>query len=395
MRILLATGIFPPDIGGPATYTEELAQGLKARGFGVGVVTYSDSKDKTQDVGYDFPVVKVSRKLLKGVRHLVYFFKLSKAAKESDVIYAQNPVSAGVVAALVAKLLKKNLVLKVVGDAAWEKAREKGLSESDVLSFQKERHKAGIGFLRKLERYTAKRATLIITPSRFLKEVVKLWGIEETKIKVVYNSTEKIEAVGISKEEAQERIGIKGDIILSIGRLSPWKGFSALCEVMQDLIKLNPNFKLLIVGDGEERETLKAKIKNLGLENSVKLKGRVPHKEIPLYFKASDIFVLNSQYEGLPHVVLEAMQSGVAVIASLEGGNPEVIENNVNGFLVRYNNKEEIKEAILKLRRDGSLRKKFIQNSKQKLQVFSFNKMMEKTINLLTSTVNSNPTTAR
>lgn len=356
MKIILATGIFPPDIGGPAIYTEKLAAELSRQGLAVKVITYSNLKNSEPNA------TRISRKYPAGLRHFIYFLNLLKLAKSCDVIYAQNVTSAGLPALLASKLLRKKLVLKIVGDAAWEQ------------------HKR---YLKKIQEYVARRAHQIIVPSYYLKKLITGWGVPAEKIEVIYNAPGAVSQLNISKSEAKEKIGISGDIILSIGRLLPWKGFSNLIAIMPNLIKENPKFQLVIIGEGEEKENLKFKIENLKLKNNVKLIGRVNHQDMPLYFQAADIFVLNSGYEGLSHAILEAMQFRVPVVASDKGGNPELIQDNFNGFLVEYNNQEQLKEAILKLWQGKDLQNKFIQNSKEKLKNFTWEKLVNKTLNLL------------
>ena len=358
MKIVLATGIFPPDIGGPATYVARLALDLAKRDFSVGVITYSNSCDNK----YGFPVVRISRKYPIGLRHLIYFWKLIFLAKDADVIYAQNVTSAGLPALFVAKLLRKKFVLKVVGDAAWEQNK---------------------GYLRAVQGFVARFADRIIVPSVYLKKRVAGWGVAEDRITVIYNAPEQIFLSDISKGEAKNKLGLSGNIILSVGRLAAWKGFSDLIHIMPDLLKENPAFRLVIVGDGREKRNLRLEIKKLNLEGRVELTGSIPHFQMPLYFKAADVFVLNSGYEGLSHVILEAMQYEVPVIASAEGGNPELIENGLNGFLVEYKNQEQLKDAILKLWRDKNLQEKFIQNSKEKLKNFTWENLMGKTLEIL------------
>lgn len=319
MKIILAAGIYPPDIGGPATYTERLAKIL-----GQPVISYS----------------RRLKKYPKGLRHLLYFLCLLWLAKNKDVIYAQNVTSAGLPALIVAKVLRKRFVLKVVGDAAWEQKKN---------------------YLRIIQNRVANGADRIIAPSRYVKKIVASWGVAENKIEVIYNAVENGSRLDISKEEAKKKVGIKGDIILSVGRLVPWKGFDELRAVMPDLLKENPNFHLVIIGGDK----------------------KVSHEQMPLYFKAADIFILNSGYEGLSHAILEAMSFGTPVIASKEGGNPELIEHNFNGLLVEYNNREQIREAILRLWRDNSLREKFIKNSKEKLKDFTWENLVEKTLEVL------------
>ena len=101
------------------------------------------------------------------------------------------------------------------------------------------------------------------------------------------------------------------------------------------------------------------------------------------FYQASSLFVLNSSYEGLSHVILEAMYYKLPIIASAVGGNPELIKDDYNGCLVEYNNKGQIKEAILRLWNNLDLQKKFVDNSREKLKNFSREKMVEKTIKAL------------
>ncbi len=107
--------------------------------------------------------------------------------------------------------------------------------------------------------------------------------------------------------------------------------------------------------------------------------GKIKHSDLDHYFNASDIFVLNSGYEGLSHVLIEALNYGLPIIASDKGGNKEVIKENFNGLLVKYNDKEEWKKAILNLINNRKLRLKFIKNSQIDLKRFDYSFMFNKT----------------
>lgn len=382
MKIIFATGIFPPDIGGPAIYVEKLANELLQKGFEVSVITFSDTKIKKN---YDFPVVRISSKYPKGIRHFIYFLELLKMAKSADIIYVQNQTSAGFPSVLVSKLLKKRIILKVVGDAAWESYANRSSEFDNIEIFQEKKYDFFTELIKKTRSFVAKNTDTVITPSQYLKNIVKGWGVPEQNIKVIYNALEQLSEPHISREEIKKKIEIKGDIILSIGRLAPWKGFLTLIDVFPELLKENPDFKLIIVGEGEEKTKLELRVEKLRLKDNVKLVGKISHQNIPLYFKAADIFVLNSGYEGLPHVVLEAMQLGVPVVISNKGGNPELIKDNFNGFLIEYNNKEQIKNRLLKLWQDRNLQKRFIENSKEKLKEFNWENLVNKTIKILTN----------
>jgi len=386
MKIILATGIFPPDIGGPATYVEKLAGELLQRNFEVKVITFSSTKTGKS---YDFPVIRISSKYPKGIKHFIYFLELLKTAKSTDIIYAQNQTSAGFPSVLVSKLFRKRLILKVVGDAAWESYANNFKEFDSIDVFQQRKYDFLTELLKRIRVFVAKNAEVVITPSKYLKNIVLGWGVTEGKIKVVYNALEQLSEPHISKEQIKKKIKIEGDIILSVGRLAPWKGFSALIDVFPELLKKNPDFKLIIVGEGEEKKKLGLQIEKLRLKDNVKLVGKINHQDISLYFKAADVFVLNSQYEGLSHVILEAMKSETPVIVSNKGGNPELIKDNFNGFLIEYNNKKEIREAIIRLWQDKNLQEKFINKSLQKLTEFSWGNLAEQTIAIFKDTIKS------
>jgi len=388
MKILFATGIFPPDIGGPATYVEKLASVLHEQNFAVEVVTYFDGgkiTSQTANKNYNFRITRISRKIPWGIKHIIYFLSVLRLAKSSNVIYVQNATSTGFPATFASRILHKKLILKIVGDAAWERARSKGLTEDTIDMFQSKHYGFGIGFLKKIQKYVAGNADKIIVPSIYLKNIVREWGIDGGKIYVIYNALEPAEPRGsVTKEDLKQKTGLEGDVILSVGRLVPWKGFGELIEIMPYIIRYNPRFRLVIVGEGPLREDLQLKITGLGLDGKVKLAGSIEHGELFFYFRAADIFVLNSSYEGLSHVLLEAMMAGVPVIATNVGGNPEVIEDGTNGFLVEHNNAEELQEKIFRLWGDKELQSTFITNSREKLKQFSFYKMVAETINVLT-----------
>jgi len=350
MKILICTGIYPPDIGGPATYSKLLKDELPSRGFEVDVLSFGEV-----------------RKWPRGIRHIVYFFKVLLKAFSVDVLYAQDPVSVGLPSVLVAKILHKKFLLKIVGDYAWEQLQIKNFS-SELITleiFQSQEYSLITELRRRIERRVANEADKIVVPSEYLKGIVEKWGVVKDKITVIYNSLEGGIAELVTKKE---------NIIFSAGRLVPWKGFDLLIELM---CELPDDFKLFIAGTGPQESNLKLKIKNLKLENRVFLLGGLNQNEMHKYFGLAKIFVLNTSYEGLSHIILESMQNSVPVVTTDIGGNPELIKNEYNGLLVEYNNKNELKEAILRVIKDNFLQSKFIENSHKELSRFSLETMLE------------------
>ncbi len=386
MKIIVAADIYPPDIGGPATYSKNLATELKNNGYDVQLICYGDKFDSYDDEG-GFKVTKIGRDRPLPLRYFEYFSNLLKICKDVDLIYVMGPVSAGFPVMMASKILKKKYITKVVGDYAWEQARGRFGVEDGIDEFQNKKYPFKIEIFRKIQSSVVQNATNVITPSHYLKGIVKGWGAKEDNIKVIYNSVNFDFVNIIDKTEAQEKIRIKGKIIFSVARLVPWKGFEMLINIWPELLEKDQDLRLVIAGSGPEEGNLKTLIEKNNLEDKVFLVGKVEHKDLSTYFSASDIFVLNSGYEGLSHVLIEAMAHKLPIIASSKGGNVEVIEDRLNGFLAEYNNEEDWKKAILELVNNEELKNKFVENSLKDLDKFKYETMINNTLDFLENIV--------
>jgi len=364
-RVLICTGIYPPDGGGPATYSKLLFDELPKRGVGVKVLSFG-----------------AVRHLPKVVRHFIYFFKALKMGKKADIIFAQDPVSVGFPAMLAAKILRKKFILKVVGDYAWEQFQARGEKFITPENFQDKKFDFKTELRRKIQKYVAKNAHKIIVPSQYLKKIVLRWGIDEDKIKVIYNAFEAPD-LKESKDKLRKKLNLSGTVLISAGRLVTWKGFDKLIEIMPEIIKEIPDAKLYIIGSGPELEALELKVKSLKLQDKVILTNQLEHKDTLEYLKAGDVFVLNTGYEGFSHFLLEAMAMEIPIITTNIGGNVELIEDGKNGILAEYNNVEELKKKIIELAKNETLKKELTKKAKQKVAEFGVGKMLEETIKIL------------
>ena len=357
IKVLIATGIYPPDIGGPATYVKTLQAELPNFGYEIKVVTYSDDLNKESEV------YKISRQQSLLFRYWQYFSTVYKLAPWADIIYAQGPMGDGLPTWLACQFRNKKYFLKVVGDYAWEQGKQRfGVKELPD-EFQTKKYGIKVELIRYWQRIVARNAALVITPSEYLKKIVGQWGVDLKKIKVIYNAVARIE-FREDREKLRSQFGLKEDIICSAGRLQKWKGLDVLIRIMPELLQINPNFKLFIIGSGPEESNLQEIIKELNLCEKVKLTGSKPHTELMQYMSASDYFVLNTGYEGLSHLIIEAMQLSLPVIATKVGGNVEVVKNGINGLLVEYNNKENLITAIAGLWQNKSKRKEIVAEAK-------------------------------
>jgi len=359
MKLVIATGIYPPDIGGPATYSSLLTKEFPKRGFDVKIVTYGPAG--------------ISRKIPKGLRHLIYFLVCLFKALNSDIVFAQNQLSAGLPAMLVAKVTGCKFVIRVAGDSVWEWAVQKCGVKEGIDDFQKKKYGAKIELKRKIQRFVVNGADAIITPSIYFKKVVSGWVKNPNKIHVIYNGIELI--------KYREIIEPKDKIIFSVGRLAPWKGFDFLIKLMPDL----PDWRLIIIGDGPEKDKLKEIIDQLNLGERVKLVGSIPREKLLQYLNRAKVFVLNTSFESFSFQVVEAMNAGVPVVATNIGNLSEIIDNGEEGILVEPNNKKQIIEAIKRIEKDDDFRKAIINNAHKKARRFSLENMLGNLEKLLRS----------
>ncbi|MFY9493067.1 MAG: glycosyltransferase family 4 protein [Minisyncoccia bacterium] len=167
-------------------------------------------------------------------------------------------------------------------------------------------------------------------------------------------------------------------VVTNLGRLYANKGLNYLIQAIQETRNKCPNLKLVIFGDGPERQTLQALITNYQLQNTVFLAGDVP--EVSKYLAAFDTMVLSSTKEGFPYSILEVGLAGVPVVATDVGGVNEAIKDGKTGILVEPKNSKMLAEAILKLASDRELAKKLTRGLKKTItQEFSFEAMIQKT----------------
>jgi glycosyltransferase involved in cell wall biosynthesis len=164
-------------------------------------------------------------------------------------------------------------------------------------------------------------------------------------------------------------------MIISAGRLVPWKGFVELISVMEFF----PRAHLTIAGEGPERERLQRIIEDKKVAGRVSLRGNITRQELLALFKKADLFVLNSSYEGLPHIVLEALQARVPVIATDVGGTGELIQHEYNGLLIPAGDHSALRAALQRLLQDTGLRSRLAENGSASLEKFTWQSLVGKT----------------
>ena len=232
--------------------------------------------------------------------------------------------------------------------------------------------------LRRLVLLTYKRADAIIAVSQGVRDdLVNIFRVAGELVHVVHNPVDIDRIRSLSRETVHEKL-FSGEVpvILSAGRLVKEKGFDCLIKSFSRL-QQRCNARLVILGEGNEEENLRALSRELGIAEDVILLGYQdnPYK----YMKHADIFVLPSRYEGFGIVIVEAMACGVPVVATKSyKGIEEIIEDERSGLLVPVADEDALAGAMFRLISYPEEKKRFIGNASEKLGKFSAEHILEK-----------------
>ena len=344
MRVVVVSGIWPPDVGGPASHAPALADALVEAGHTVEVVTTADLAPDTQP----YPVHWVARDRPAPLRHLAVAREVRRAAQGADRVYATTMVRR---AALGAALGRRPLVVKLVADEAYERERRAGRFAGTLEEFQAERRGLRLRFLRATRTAALRRARCIVVPSAYLRQIATGWGLDPSRVDVVPNPAPELPEHP-TRDEARATLGIDGFALGVAGRLTAQK---ALGDTLEALARV-PDVALLVLGDGPERAKLERRAGELGLADRVRFLGAGTRDDVIALFRAVDAALLTSAWENLPHTLLEALATGTPVIATAVGGIPEVVRDGENGLLVPPRDIAAIASAIDRLVHDDALR---------------------------------------
>jgi glycosyltransferase involved in cell wall biosynthesis len=329
MRVVFLTGIWPPDIGGPATHGPDFAAFLRDRGHEVQVVTMGDHEPSERPV----PVEWVKRGRPFVVRYPQVAVAGYRFARHADVVYATATYAAASAAAAAAR---RPLVAKLVSDPAYERARRYGLFAGTLEAFQAERSARALP-LKRLRTVALRRARRIVVPSRYLAEIAVGWGLDRTRIEVLTNPAPPPTDV--------EPAALPDGTFVFVGRLTEQKALPVALAALAEV----PEAQLVLVGDGPERESLQRRARELGLDGRVRFLGSLPRPEVLRQLAGARAAVLSSAWENLPHAAVEALSVGTPVVSTAVGGVPEVVHDGENGLLVPAGDVQALAAALRRM----------------------------------------------
>ena len=370
-NLFIATGIFHPESGGPATYLYELLPGLLHNDWQIRLLTFGD--DAT--AGYPYPVERIPRRLLP-LRQAHYALSARKYLSWADVVYSHT------IDLPLMGQRRTPRIIKIVGDGAWERCIRKGWITpiTDIDDFQHTHYSPIVSWQQQSRSRQVRAMDAVIVPSQYLKKMVMGWGISENKIHVIYNALppapENLPATQSAARQQLDRD--ERPVLLTAGRLTAWKGMNHLIGAMKALPE---DVRLIIAGDGTERIALEAQAQGMA---NIEFMGKVPRETLYTMMRAADYFVLYSGYEGLPHTLLESLRMGTPVIASAKGGNVEVVRDGENGYLVPHVDVDALTD-ILRMALKPGQRDLLAASTSQGMERFAFARMLIQTHEVLSS----------
>ena len=347
MKIGIFTDTYLPDVNGVVTSVELLRKILEENGHDAYVICTYKGINKVKKEGKIIRLPGVEIKKLYGYAltsplHFLYIEELRSL--NLDIIHAETEFGVGIFANIVASTL--NLPLVRTYHTTYEdythylnfinsKTLDKGLKKLVV----------------KWSKLYCNNCVKLITPSKKTKDMLISYGVT-TPIDIIPTGIElkafRKENIDLARvKEIKSELNILADekLLIYVGRIAKEKSIDKIIDAFKDVKKNGLKVKLLIVGDGPILNDLKKMVSDYALDDYVKFVGKKPFFEIPVYYHASDGFISASTSETQGMTYIEALASGLVVLAHYDEVLDDIVKENVNGF---YFNNDDIYNTILK-----------------------------------------------
>jgi len=332
MKIILATPIYPPEIGGPSQYVKNLEKGLKERGIETEVISYNNLKKYPQPL-----------------RFFLYSLNLFKRAQNIDIIYTFNLISCGLPTYLISRILRKKFIIRLGGDFLWERAIEEGRTKKGLREYYEERKSLKEKFFFFLFKKILNGADKIVFTTNFQKKLYKKYfDIIEKRTVIISNPFPEVKPIN------SQLSALKYEFLYA-GRLIKLKNLDVLIKVFAKISKkTNMSLVLKIIGEGPERDNLGIKIKNLGLEEKIIIKDSLPYSELLKEIQKSYFCILPSLTEISPNFALECIKLRKPLLLTKETGIYNRFKNHL--IFIDPQRPEDIEQKILYLLNEENYR---------------------------------------
>ncbi len=364
-RILVLNYEFPPLGGGAATATYNLLQQLRdKRDINVILLTSSVGEYKEESIGSNIKIIRLdigkegdlhnqsNKNLLK---YSIKAFRWIRSNRDRyDLIHAFFGIPCG----FLAMLSGKPYITSLRG--------------SDVPFYSKKYEKLDKYIFQHLSKLIWKKSEYVVANSEGLRDLA-YETYDKKEIGVIYNGVD----INIFKPKEKE----DGFVVVSTSRLIERKGLDYLIKAFSKFAKGKDDVELRFYGDGNQREELEDLVKELGIESKVKFFGETDREDIAKAIPSAHVFALPSKNEGMSNSLLEAMASGLSIIATDVGGTKELVDSS-NGIIVEKESVDDIYNALEKLYSNRELVKDMGIESRKKVEEISWERMAREYVKL-------------
>jgi len=385
MDICIISYEFPPWIGGEAKYAYNLSKTIYSNGHNVSVIA-SNIAGRMDPYKEHFKLKYINHFKKTPLKLLSFNNQVKKQLNEMcntehiDVVhqtYDYNNI------AISKETIKVPIIATIHHPFTSERKFFK--NNKNIISYWSYLITRRIYFLEKKQECLCNEVDKIIAVSNYTaRSIIEEYDIPKDKIEVIPNGVDinKFNPQ-ISRVEFRKKWNISGPIILYVGRLDYNKGIEYLIKSFSKVVKYIPNAKLVLIGDGPQKNYINKMIDDLNLKKSIKQIIWVNDVDLPKIYASSDVVVLPSLMEGFGIVLLEAMACGIPCIATKAGGVEDVIDNGKTGFIVPPADVDVLYHAIYDLLTDEDLMQRFGVNSRKRVEEnFTLQKISNQTLSI-------------
>lgn len=371
MNVGIFTNAYKPIINGVVNCIDLIRQGLTKRGHNVYIFAPFFPGYEEEDEGvFRFPSLNLTKKIKFPIA-IPFSGKIRKLIPmlNLDIIHSHHPFLLGETGAQYSRKLHIPLIF------------------SFHTQYEQYSHYIPLpqGLVKKVSKFSVtqytKKCSFIITPGTSIIELLHSYGIKDNVIHI--NN-----AIDLSSFESPDRVKVRSKysigknekLLIYVGRMALEKNLAFMLEAFK-IVLTSYKAWLMIIGEGAELDNLKALALKLGISERVIFPGRIEYREIPSYYGASDIFIMTSTTEVKPLALLEAMASGLPIVAVSAHGASDTIIDGENGYLTEEN-REKFAEKVLSLLKNEKLLTSMRENSKRIAKGYSIDATTEQLIEI-------------
>lgn len=384
LDICFITGQFYPSFGGVGVHTFELAKAMADQGNRVRIVTPLVGSQKEREEFHGMDVLRLRPPSIPPST-ILYYRKAARVVKREDVDRGFDVIHGQWLGCLFTREEDfPNSVLVQTLHGTWM-GEKQGLEDTRL-------NLSGDAWIYKyfwpIFAYAEKRACenahkIIVVSKQNRTEAIEYYGLDDRRISVIPNGVDTFRfSPEVDGMEVRRRLGLEDkQVILFVGGLRDRKGIPYLMQAMKYVRKEISNSVLVICGEGSQRRNLQEMSHELGVSEYTIFTGEVSYEDLPGYYAACDLFVLPSNYEAQGIVLLEAMSSQRALVATRVGGIPETVGDDT-GILVPPRDPSALAQATLKLLKNAALRERMAEVGRKRAAGFDWKMVADKTLEL-------------